>query len=91
MAIGIVGSAAGGVLAYVIVTNINPIHEWLGSALGIYIWDPSVYYFTEIPNKVEPGKAALVLIGGVVFSVFGALLPAIRAAWMDPVKALRFE
>lgn len=91
VAIGVVGSVVGGILAYVIVTNINPIHEWMGSALGIYIWDPSVYYFTEIPNKVDPAQAAMVLIGGVVFSVFGAMLPAIRAAWMDPVKALRFE
>ena len=91
LAIGLVGSAAGGVLAYLIVTNINPIHEWLGETLGVYVWDPSVYYFTEIPNVVEPGKAAFVLAGGVLFSVLGALLPALRAAWMDPVKALRFE
>ncbi len=91
LVIGLVGSAVGGVLAYLIVTNINPIHEWLGETLGITVWDPSVYYFTEIPNEVEPGKAAFVLIGGVVFSVVGALLPAIRAAWMDPVRALRFE
>jgi ABC-type antimicrobial peptide transport system permease subunit len=40
---------------------------------------------------VEPAKAAIVLIGGVVFSVLGALAPAIKAAWMDPVRALRFE
>ena len=91
LAIGIVGSIAGGILAYTIVTNINPIHDWMGSALGLTIWDPSVYYFSEIPNKVNPERAAIVLIGGVVFSVFGALLPAIRAAWMDPVRALRFE
>ena len=91
MAIGVVGSTVGGILAYTIVMNINPIHEWMGSVLHIYIWDPSVYYFTEIPNKVDPAQAATVLIGGVIFSVFGALLPALRAAWMDPVKALRFE
>jgi lipoprotein-releasing system permease protein len=91
MAIGVIGSAAGGALAWVIVSNINPIHEWMGTALGLYIWDPSVYYFTEIPSDVEPAKAAFVLAGGVVFSVLGALLPALRAAWMDPVRALRFE
>ncbi len=91
LTIGVVGSIAGGILAYTIVTNINPIHEWMGRTLGLTIWDPSVYYFTEIPNKVEPMKAVIVLAGGIVFSVFGALLPAIRAAWMDPVKALRFE
>ncbi|MEM1424454.1 MAG: FtsX-like permease family protein, partial [Planctomycetota bacterium] len=91
LAIGIVGSLVGGALAYVIVTNINPIHEWLGQTLNLYIWDPSVYYFTEIPSRVEPDKALIVLAGGVLFSALGALIPAARAASMNPVRALRFE
>ena len=91
IAIGVVGSVAGFGLAYLIVTNINPIHEWMGSALGLSIWDPAVYYFTEIPNVVEWRKAAVVLTGGIVFSFIGALVPAVRAASLDPVRALRFE
>lgn len=89
--IGVLGSALGGVTALLIVRNINPIHEWLGTALGIYVWDPSVYYFTEIPSEMDPVKAALVLCGGVVFSVLGALAPAVKAANMDPVRSLRWE
>jgi len=91
MIIGVTGSIAGGLIAWVIVANINPIHEWLGRALGLVIWDPSVYYFSEIPSDIEPAKAAIVLTLGVLASVIGALVPALRAAWMDPVKALRFE
>ena len=91
LAIGIVGSIVGGILAWLIVTNINPIHQWMGETLGLSIWDPSVYYFTEIPSRVEPSKAVIVLGGGVLFSALGALIPAVRAASMNPVKALRFE
>ncbi len=91
MAIGLTGSAVGGLLAYVIVTNINPIHDWLGRTFGFAIWDPTVYYFTDVPARFDPQKAAIVLAGGVVFSMLGALVPATRAAVMDPVRALRFE
>lgn len=89
--IGVVGSVAGGLAALAVVRNINEIHEWLGASLGVQVWDPKVYYFTQIPNKVDPVHAAIVLGAGVGFSVLGALVPAVRAARMDPVRALRFE
>ncbi|MDX2146096.1 MAG: FtsX-like permease family protein [Planctomycetota bacterium] len=91
LAIGLVGAVLGGVGSYLIVLNINPIHEWMGRAMNIQIWNPSVYYFTEIPSDVRADRAAIVLLGGVLSSVAGALVPAIRAAAMHPVRALRFE
>ncbi len=89
--IGVIGSALGIAIACGIVWNINPIHEWMGRSLGLTIWDPKIYYFSEIPNHVDPNKAAMVFAGGLFFSVLGALVPALRAANMDPVRALRFE
>lgn len=90
-ALGFVGAVLGTMLAYAIVLNINPIHEWLGRALHIVIWDPRVYYFTTIPNQVDTTHAIIVFVGGVLSAVVGALIPAWRAARMDPVKSLRFE
>jgi ABC-type lipoprotein release transport system permease subunit len=91
LVIGVIGSALGCAAAYSIVWNINPIHDWLGRALGVTVWDPKIYYFTEIPNHVERAKAALVLGAGIGFSVLGALIPAVKASHMDPVRSLRFE
>jgi len=91
LAIGTVGTSLGLVTAWLIVTNINPIHEWMGEAMGISIWNPEVYYFVTIPNQVDPKHALIVAVGGVLSCFVGAFIPAVRAANMQPVKALRFE
>lgn len=91
LVIGTVGASCGVALAVVIVHNINPIHDWLGDAFGIVVWDPRVYYFIEVPNEVSWFHAGIVLVAGLATCLLGAAIPAIRAATMDPVKALRFE
>lgn len=67
----------------------------LGTALllhrGTLIWDPSVYYFAEIPNRVDGMTAVTTMIGAVVFSILGAFIPAAKAADTHPVNALRYE
>jgi len=90
-AIGVVGATLGVVTGWLIVHNINGIHDWMGETFGLVIWDPRVYYFVEIPREVEPVKAAIVFTAGVMTCVLGAFIPALRSARMDPVKSLRFE
>ena len=58
---------------------------------GIVVWDPSIYYFTRIPSEVDRFTALTTALGGVVFSVIGAAIPAARAADTDPVQSLRYE
>jgi lipoprotein-releasing system permease protein len=91
LAIGIVGSLAGLLIAFVLVTYINEIHAWLGAALRIQIWDPQVYAFDKIPNTMSPFAVILILIVAIVASTLGAVVPALRAGSLNPIEALRHE
>ena len=89
--IGIVGAALGLLFGYLVVHYINTLHSWLGTALHVQVWDPEVYAFDTIPNTLEPQRIFWILAIAVVASILGALVPALRAARLNPVEALRWE
>jgi lipoprotein-releasing system permease protein len=97
LAIGIVGSMLGLLFGYLIVTYINEIHTWIGHVTEkltgepFYMWNPEVYAFDTIPNTMNPHEVFWIVLIAIASSVLGALVPAIRAARMNPVEALRWE
>ena len=91
LAIGIVGSLAGMGLAYAIVTHLNEIQDLLDQWFGWRMWDPSIYFFDRIPDRVDPTEAAAIVVGSMVSSILGALIPAFLASRLNPVEALRYE
>lgn len=91
LAIGLVGAGLGLLLSYLIVHNVNEIHDWLGRTFRLVVYNPEVYAFDTIPNRMDPPTVAVILGIAVLASVVGALVPAVRAARMQPVEALRWE
>ncbi len=89
--LGVVGSLLGLVGGYFFIRHINPIHEWMGRAMGFQVWTPETFLFTEIPNQVDWSAAFMIVIGSAAAGILGAAIPAIHAARMQPVEALRYE
>jgi ABC-type lipoprotein release transport system permease subunit len=90
-AIGLVGSALGAIGGCFFVRYINPIHDWVADQLHYRLFDRQAYLFDTIPNHVEPSLVVIVVLGAILAGLLGSVLPALRAARMQPVEALRYE
>ena len=89
--LGAVGAGAGLALGLAITWNINRIRtavEWL---TGERVFDPSIYYFFKIPTIVHPATVLWIIAGAVAIAVAASVLPALRAARLHPVEALRHD
>jgi lipoprotein-releasing system permease protein len=89
--LGLVGSGVGMIGGLLFVYYINNIAKGVEFVTGHEVFDPTVYYFSQIPTIVEPLTVASVVAGSVLIAVLASVLPALRAARLHPVEALRYE
>lgn len=90
-AIGIAGAALGVVIGYYVTININTVENFISSMLGMKLWKSSTYMFTKIPNEINWDSVVWIVIAAIGASILGAIVPAIAAARVNPVKILRYE
>jgi lipoprotein-releasing system permease protein len=88
--IGILGAALGVGLGAWFTANVNWVKDRLAD-IGIDIFPPHIYRFRDIPTVWDWTSVAWIAGGSIVMAFFAGLFPALRAANMDPVKALRHE
>jgi lipoprotein-releasing system permease protein len=89
--LGVVGSIFGTIGGLVFTKYINEIEDFISRMTGHEVFSKSVYYFDKIPTDVQPGNIIWINIGAVLIAVFFSILPAWRAARLQPVSALRYE
>ena len=89
--LGLVGAGAGLALGLGITWNINQIRQAVEWCTGARVFDPSIYYFFQIPTIVNPVTVSWIIVGAVVIAIGSSVLPAVRAARLHAVEALRHE
>lgn len=91
LSLGIVGAGAGIGIGLLFVAYINEIAGVIEMATGREVFDPTIYYFSEIPTLVDAFTVLWIAIGAMLIAVAASVLPARHAARLHPVEALRYE
>jgi lipoprotein-releasing system permease protein len=91
LSLGMVGSGVGVIAGLLFVRYINQIEEVITWLTGRKVFDEKIYYFKEIPTHIDPFTICWVALGAMAIAVLASVLPARRAARLQPVRALRYE
>lgn len=85
------GLLCGSLLGYLVTVNVNAIRVFLQDKFGLYIFRPDVYVFTELPTQIDPPRLCLIAAAVFLLGILSSMIPAVRASYLDPVRALRYE
>ncbi|MCO6186086.1 lipoprotein-releasing ABC transporter permease subunit [Rhizobium sp. L1K21] len=90
-AIGVAGTFAGVVLGVIVCLNIESIREFFSWLVGTTLFNPELYFLSQLPAEMNAGETISVILMALALSFLATIFPAWRASKLDPVQALRYE
>ncbi len=86
-----VGITTGAVVGVVLALNISDVTAFLEGLLGVKLFDPAVYFISELPSRLQWRDVVAVVAASLVLSLLATLYPAWRASRIAPAEVLRYE
>ncbi len=89
--VGFSGSLLGLIGGLWFVAKIDVIEGLVSRWTGFDVFPRDVYYLDKLPAIIFPADVATVVGCAMLITLLGAVYPAIKAASLNPVEALRYE
>ena len=89
--VGLIGSVAGTLAGWLIVSHRQRIVGFVSRLTGQDLFPKRFYFFDALPAQLVPRDILIIIVCSILLCTAGALLPALRAARLQPAEALRYE
>ncbi|MEN9776924.1 MAG: Lipoprotein-releasing system transrane protein LolC [Verrucomicrobiota bacterium] len=91
LVVGVVGVISGFALGWTGIRFRNDFLHFMNRTFNLDLFPPELYQFRELPARIVTSDVVIICGGSLVICLLAGVVPALRAAWLQPVQALRHE